>query len=124
MVIHWKIRESLRDFGRQYRRYGRGKAAMVRKNGLGAVRPRHLAAPALVVMLSSAAVAGSLGRRGTATALAGPYLIALAVAARWSSRSARVEVDAVRLAGAFATMHLEGIATRAAPTSSSLRHRS
>jgi succinoglycan biosynthesis protein ExoA len=130
MVIHWKIRESLRDFGRQYRRYGRGKAAMVRKNGPSAVRPRHLAAPALVVMLSSAAVAGSLGRRGTAVALASPYLVALAVAAGWSSRSARADVDAIRLAGAFATMHmawgvgfLEGLTTRAVPTSSSLRDR-
>jgi succinoglycan biosynthesis protein ExoA len=128
MVIHWKTRESLRDFGRQYRRYGRGKAAMVRKNGLRAVRPRHLAAPALVVMLSSAAVAGSLGRRSTATALASPYLVALAVAVSRSSRSAGGDVDAIRLAGAFATMHLawgigflEALTTRASPDNSSIR---
>ena len=37
MIIDWHVRESVRDLGRQYRRYGRGKAAMVRKNGPAAV---------------------------------------------------------------------------------------
>jgi cellulose synthase/poly-beta-1,6-N-acetylglucosamine synthase-like glycosyltransferase len=48
MVIDWHVREDLVSLFRQYRRYGRGKAAMVRKNGRRAVRLRHLAPPALV----------------------------------------------------------------------------
>jgi succinoglycan biosynthesis protein ExoA len=128
MVINWRIRETLRDFGRQYRRYGRGKAAMVRKNGPAAVRPRHLAAPALVVLLSTAAVTGLSGRRRAATLLALPYPAALAVAVASTTAPEAGALGPARLAGAFATMHLawgvgflEGITARAAPTGSSLR---
>ena len=131
MVINWRVRETLRDFGRQYRRYGRGKAAMVRKNGVRAVRPRHTAAPGLVLMLGSAAVAGVSGRARAATALAVPYPAALALAVAWTTKSDTRHLSPLRLAGAFATMHLawgfgflEGMTTRAAPTASSVRHRS
>lgn len=48
MVVHWQVRETLGALWAQYRRYGRGKAAMVRKNGRSAVRLRHLAPPAAV----------------------------------------------------------------------------
>lgn len=130
MVINWRIRETLQDFGRQYRRYGRGKAAMVLKNGPTAVRPRHLAAPGLVVLLSTAALAGLTGRRRAAAALALPYPVAVAVAVAYTENADGGSPGPTRLAGAFATMHLawgvgflEGITTRAAPTSSSLRHR-
>jgi succinoglycan biosynthesis protein ExoA len=128
MLIHWRIRETLRDFGRQYRRYGRGKAAMVRKNGPAAVRPRHLAAPGLVLMLGASALAAATGRRRVATVLGLPYPAALAVAVPRTIRSAGGGLDAGRLAGAFATMHLawgvgflEGITTRAQPTGASVR---
>jgi cellulose synthase/poly-beta-1,6-N-acetylglucosamine synthase-like glycosyltransferase len=134
MVINWRIRETLRDFGRQYRRYGRGKAAMVLKNGPTAVRPRHLAAPGLVVMLGTAAVAALAGRRRAATALTLPYPAAVALAVTLAeARTADAErgsLGPVRLAASFATMHLawgigflEGLTTRAAPQSSSVRHR-
>jgi GT2 family glycosyltransferase len=131
MVIHWRIRETLRDFGRQYRRYGRGKAAMVRKNGPKAVRPRHLAAPGLVLLLCTSALAAVTGRRRVATLLGLPYPAAVAVAVARTTRSAGGGLDAGRLAGAFATMHLtwgigflEGITTRVAPTGSSVRRHS
>lgn len=48
MVVHWHVRETVGALFAQYRRYGRGKAAMVRKNGRSAVRLRHLAPPAAV----------------------------------------------------------------------------
>ncbi len=132
MVINWRIRETLRDFGRQYRRYGRGKAAMVLKNGPTAVRPRHLAAPGLVVVLTTAALTALVGRRRTATALALPYPAAVALAAGLTAARTgpdQGDLGPLRLAGAFATMHLawgvgflEGLTTRAAPISSSVRH--
>lgn len=134
MVINWRIRETLRDFGRQYRRYGRGKAAMVRKNGPSAVRPRHLAAPGLVVLLGTAALTALAGHRRAATVLALPYPAAVTIAVGIAASTTEPDRDGLgpfRLAGAFATMHLawgvgflEGIITRAAPNSSSVRHRS
>ncbi len=134
MVINWRIRETLRDFGRQYRRYGRGKAAMVRKNGPAAVRPRHLAAPGLVLLLGAAATTALAGHRRAATLLALPYPAAVALAvglARGRTGPDEEGVRSLRLAGAFATMHLawgvgflEGLTTRAAPSRSSARHRS
>lgn len=80
MHIYWHVRESVPALARQYRRYGRGKAAMVRKNGHRAVRLRHLAPPALVVILAAAAVTAVLGWWAFAAVLAGPYALALGVA--------------------------------------------
>ena len=48
MEIFWRVQESLPRLFRQYRRYGRGKGQMIRKNGVGALRPRHLVPPAAV----------------------------------------------------------------------------
>jgi len=87
MSIYWHVRESLPALGRQYRRYGRGKAAMVRKNGRGAVRIRHLAPPALVVGLAGAAVATAAGFWPVGLVLAGPYAVAVAGATVATLRS-------------------------------------
>jgi len=107
MKIYWQVRETLPDFARQYRRYGRGKAAMVRKNGTDAVRLRHLAAPGLVAMLVAAALM-SIGRHPKAAmALSSPYGLALAAATVKTLRSLDAEqVSPGALAGSFATMHL------------------
>jgi succinoglycan biosynthesis protein ExoA len=131
MHILWHVQTTLRGLGRQYRRYGRGKAAMVRKNGVAAVRPRHLAPPALVLMLIGCAGASAIGCRRAAAVLAVPYPVALAAAVAITWRQlppVRSHADGIRLAGAFATMHLawglgflEGITTRASPTDSSGR---
>ncbi len=88
MCIYWHVRESLPALARQYRRYGRGKAAMVRKNGRGAVRVRHLAPPALVVGLTGAAVATAGGLWAVGVVLAGPYALALAGATAATLRTA------------------------------------
>ena len=87
MCIFWHVRESLPALGRQYRRYGRGKAAMVRKNGRSAVRVRHLAPPALVVGLAGAAVATAAGFWPVGLLLAGPYALAVAGATAATLRS-------------------------------------
>lgn len=131
MEISWHVRETLGGLARQYRRYGRGKAAMVRKNGGAAVRVRHLAAPCLVASLGVSAAAGLAGHRRLATSLALPYPVALTVAVASTSRQTptpRAPADVLRLAGAFAVMHLgwglgflEGVAYAATPAASSAR---
>lgn len=129
MVMHWSVRETLRDFGRQYRRYGRGKAGMVRKNGVAAVRLRHLAPPTLLVALVAGGVAGLTGHKRLAATLLLPYPLGLSVAVRATeTTSERTTAGSLRLAGAFATMHLtwglgflEGIFFKAGPVTSSGR---
>ncbi|SDS59512.1 Glycosyl transferase family 2 [Nocardioides scoriae] len=129
MVMLWSVRESLRDFGRQYRRYGRGKAGMVRKNGPAAVRPRHLAPPGLLGMLTTSALAGVTGHPRVAVALALPYAAVLTKAVSATDLpGGRTPDGALRLAGAFATMHLawglgftEGLLLGAEPALSSGR---
>jgi hypothetical protein len=107
MVIRWQVRESLRDFGRQYRRYGRGKAAMIRKNGPRAIRARHLAAPGLVVVLAAAAVLVAAGRPLAAALAAGPYALAVAAATAVTAvRTPGRRWRAPDLAAAFVVMHL------------------
>jgi hypothetical protein len=88
MCIYWHVRESIPALARQYRRYGRGKAAMVRKNGRGAVRVRHLAPPALVVALAGAVGTTVAGLWPVGVILAAPYAAALAVATVATQRTA------------------------------------
>jgi GT2 family glycosyltransferase len=78
MSIFWQVRETITGLGRQYRRYGRGKAAMVRKNGRRAIRVRHLAPPLLVLALAGAAGCASARWWPAAALLAGPYGVAVA----------------------------------------------
>lgn len=130
MRILWQVREDLPAFARQYRRYGRGKAGMVRKNGRTAVRVRHLAAPALVTVLGAAAVAAVSGRGRLAVALGAPYAAGLSVATLRTARQAEPGRRPApgRLAAAFATMHLtwgigflEGMLLGRAPAASTAR---
>lgn len=127
MEIYWHVRETYGDFARQYRRYGRGKALMVRKNGLTAVRPRHLAAPALLVWLGAAAGLAAAGRPGKATLLLGTYGAVICAGARDATRD-RPEISRTRVAAALATMHTawglgfwEGMLFKAEPASGSRR---
>lgn len=119
MSFEWFTPETLRRFGRQYRRYGRGKAEMVRKNGPQAVRARHLVAPALVIALAGAGVAAVSGRPRVAALVVAPYAAGLALASLKVARGIPPEADVDRpaLPAAFATMHvawglgfLEGLA--------------
>ena len=103
MVIEWQSRQTIRELWRQYRRYGAGKAVVACKRPRS-VRPRHLAAPALVASWLVAAVV-AVRRPRLAVALAAPYPVALAVAT--AVTVARVPDPRGRawLAPAFAAMH-------------------
>ena len=115
MLIHWDVRETLPDLARQYRRYGRGKGAMVAKNGASAVRPRHLAAPALVAALAASGALVATGHWRSGMTLPAPYAAAVAAAAGLTIRSATATATAAAppirlrsapvLAGAFVAMH-------------------
>jgi GT2 family glycosyltransferase len=87
MSIFWHVRESVTALARQYRRYGRGKAAMVIKNGRRAVRLRHLAPPLLVVGLSVGLLAAPFYWPVTVLAVA-PYVLALTLATVLTLRTA------------------------------------
>lgn len=108
MSFEWLTPETLRGLGHQYRRYGRGKAAMVRKNGRRAVRVRHLVAPALVLALVGAGVAAGSRRPGVAATVLAPYVGMLAVTSGAMARRIGPDAPVERMAlpGAFATMHL------------------
>jgi succinoglycan biosynthesis protein ExoA len=130
MQMYWRVRESLPAFARQYRRYGRGKAGLVRKNGSGAVRARHLVAPALVCTVATAGAVGVSGRPRLAAAMVAPYLGAIGVATVRTVRRGRSSEAPrpVTLAAAFATMHLawglgflEGLLLRRTPAAATTR---
>jgi succinoglycan biosynthesis protein ExoA len=130
MEIYWQVRRTVRDLGRQYRRYGRGKAAMVRKNGRSAVRLRHLVAPALVAWTGAATVVAVSGHPRTAAAMIAPYGAGLTAATAITLRKGYGEgrLSPLPLAGAFAAMHfgwglgfLEGTLLRLVPAAASGR---
>lgn len=105
MKVDWHVRETVPQLFRQYRRYGRGKAAMLRKNGAEAIRLRHLVPPAFVVG-TGVLLLGGLFRRGL-WALLVPYLglLAAASAQAWRNRDPKVDADPAALPPAFAAVH-------------------
>lgn len=105
MCIFWHVRETIPALARQYRRYGRGKAAMVRKNGAGAVRIRHLAPPGLVCALGVAACATAAGFWPVGLVLVGPYVLAVAGAT----------AATLRVAGPVSPPHAPSDPAQAAP---------
>lgn len=105
MRFYWHVRESVVDLLRQYRRYGRGKAAMVRKNGWAAVRLSHTLPPLAVAGGCLTAVAAL--RRPRLLLLFGPYVLALLGASlhAWRLRDPHQPTSAVSLPLAFVAMH-------------------
>jgi succinoglycan biosynthesis protein ExoA len=77
-------RDSLPALARQYFRYGSGRFATLRKHPRS-LRPRQLAAPALVATLAGSALAGLLDRRGAMLfwLAVGGYLAANLAASTW-----------------------------------------
>lgn len=102
--IAWQSKESIRDFYRQYRRYGRGKVdvALLHPRSL---RPRHVVPPLLVPYLAAAAVV-ALRRPATAAAMVSPYATALAAASVRTARSLDDPRAAVFVPAAFLAMHV------------------
>ena len=103
LVIEWESRQSVRELFSQYRRYGRGKVRVAAKHP-ASLRPRHLAAPALVASWAVGAALAARSPRAAAAAVA-PYAVGLAAASALTARdldpAARPHVPA-----AFAAMHV------------------
>ena len=106
MTVRWDVRERIGDLFAQYRRYGRGKAGMVRKNGPSAVRPRHLVPPTAVGGGIGLLIGGVVER----WLLAGfaPYLALLLVASAlaWRRRATTGRTSAAAVPAAFLVIHL------------------
>jgi len=104
LVIAWEGRQTLPLLARQYRRYGRGKAKVVRKHPTSTAA-RHLVPPAVVAALGLAVLLAPVRPRWSA-AIALPYvgLLGLGTVVVGARLAERDEVIAVP--GAMATMHL------------------
>jgi succinoglycan biosynthesis protein ExoA len=106
MKVRWDVRERIGDLFAQYRRYGRGKAGMVRKNGPAALRLRHLVPPTAVAGGVALLIGGMIERR----LLAGftPYLslVLSASALAWRKRAGTGSTSAAALPAAFLVIHL------------------
>ncbi len=106
MVVDWQVRETISDLFRQYRRYGRGKAAMVRKNGRSAVRPRHLAPPTLVAGTVVVVTAAALVTPWFLLTLPAYGLGMVAIGLlTWWRLPGRVQVSLPAMPAAFVTTH-------------------
>ena len=99
----WRCRERIADFGRQYLRYGRGKADVARLHP-DSLRPRHLAPPALV---AGSILGVAVLRRSAAplAALALVYGAAVGAATAAIARSVPSWAGRIRIPPALVTMH-------------------
>lgn len=106
MRTRWQVQESLPKLFKQFRRYGRGKGQMVRKNGSDALRLRHLVPPAFVAGGALVLLAGAI--KPAAWLLAVPYAAAVGVASvkAWRNRpNPHQKTSALALPASFAAIH-------------------
>jgi glycosyltransferase involved in cell wall biosynthesis len=122
MEVRWRVRETIPALFRQYRRYGRGKAGMVRKNGRSAVRARHLAPPLAVLAGLGIGLMTFIEPVSLIALL--PYLSLVSVASwlTWRQRPGGHPVSRLALPAGFITVHtgwglgfLEGFLLRLRP---------
>ena len=104
VVIFWQTRENLRDFFNQYRRYGRGKAMVLRKHPESA-SPRHVL-PAVVVAALVVAALVAIRRPKLGIALASPYFGGVAAASISIIPNLTMPESARFVPGALMAMHL------------------
>lgn len=102
--IRWHGRETLRLLARQYRRYGRAKAKVVRKHPR-ATAIRHLAAPGLVAVLATAGVVAPFRPR-LALGATLPYVGVLAIGTASIAPTLGSTRERITVPAALATMHL------------------
>jgi hypothetical protein len=102
--IDWQSKQTVRDFYRQYRRYGRGKVDVLRKHPTS-LSPRHLVPPLLVAYLAAAALV-ALVRPRTAAAMVAPYVAGLGVASVQTARTLDEPRARWFVPGAFLAMHV------------------
>jgi len=102
--IEWLCRQSIPDLFHQYRRYGRGKASVVRLHP-SSVRIRHVLPPALVLALLEAAL---LARRRPIVmgGLLASYATVLLAGAAAGARNLERPAALPYLPAALAAMHL------------------
>ncbi len=122
MHILWQVRRTPRELTRQYRRYGRGKAATVRKNGPSSMRWRYIAPPALVLGGTALLALAPLKRSSLLGLLPYAAVISYASAESWLKRPVDEDVSISSLPLAFMGMHvgwgvgfLEGMLLKRAP---------
>jgi glycosyltransferase involved in cell wall biosynthesis len=103
LVIRWHCRETVPDLYRQYRRYGSGKADVVRLHPTS-LSPRHLMPPAFVAYLAAGALLGVRHPQRLLVMLA-PYAAGVAAeSVRCAPRLA--PQDRRHLPAAFVAMHV------------------
>jgi succinoglycan biosynthesis protein ExoA len=101
--IAWRSRTNIPTLFQQYRRYGRGKADVVRLHP-ASMQLRHAAAPALVAVLTAACLA--IRRPRVSLALIAPYAAALTGATVNILRRDRDAAGAPYVPAAFVAMHV------------------
>jgi succinoglycan biosynthesis protein ExoA len=101
--IAWYCRQSIRELFEQYRRYGRGKAAVALLHP-ESLRPRHVAAPTLPMMWVAAAIV-AVRRPRMALSLVSPYASALLAASVMAGKTVPDWPGRVRIPSAFLAMH-------------------
>ena len=106
MQVEWHVQETLPKVFRQFRRYGRGKGLMIRKNGAGAIRARHLVPPAFVVGSGALIVAGLAAP--ALWWLFAPYtaLVGAASVRQWHRRDPSEQISATALPAGFVAIHV------------------
>jgi succinoglycan biosynthesis protein ExoA len=104
LPISYVCQQSIAGVFRQFRRYGRGKADVVRLHPRS-IRSRHLVAPGLVAAWGVAVPVGILFPP-IAVAAFGPYLTALVLASVTTGRSVPDWRARIRVPAAFAAMHV------------------
>jgi glycosyltransferase involved in cell wall biosynthesis len=103
LVIDWYCRQSIRDFFRQYFRYGKGKTVVMRLHP-DSIRLRHLAAPTLIAGMLAAAVV-AFYEPWLGAAMAAPYFVGLGVASVITARRVTGFRSRVAVPVAFVAMH-------------------
>lgn len=111
MKVFWHVQDSLPKLFHQFRRYGRGKGLMIRKNGASALRLRHVVPP-LTVVGGTAVLLGGLARP-RALLLLVPYATGVAGASAqlwWRHRQATGRPPSGRISwpwvpACFVTVH-------------------
>jgi succinoglycan biosynthesis protein ExoA len=102
--IAWRSRSDIRSLFEQYRRYGRGKADVVRLHP-ESMQARHAAAPALVALLAAAGPF-SIRRPLVTAALVAPYAAAVLGATATVLRRDRDVAAVPFVPAAFVAMHV------------------
>jgi succinoglycan biosynthesis protein ExoA len=104
VAIAWRNSETLGDLFRQYRRYGRGKAQVAALHARS-VKPRHLAAPALVASWVLALILAFWWPWVLALVTL-PYAVAVLLASVFTARKVKGWAAQRALPGAFVAMHV------------------